>query len=285
MSATNHETSAQPAVISTRVDAWLGFAVLTQGLVLASFSINALDPAKSQIEGALRVSEEQVYISYNAYTVTPPTQIEWSTYGYMLAFMLAMPVCTWLVRRIGHSRTCIAAMLLFGAGSLGVALSGSQVFRLVLDMNWLLGWRVAQAFGGGAFLPLAVALTPYLYTLPETEPYSAMFFKARSWASATEVAIYLIVPITSLFGFLYSTKVLEALGDWFWIPLLNVLFSLAAITLLSATRLAIEHEHLRLDWFGWALLIIFLCLFTIALNYHPTTYTNAPRIVQEYLTP
>jgi MFS family permease len=285
MQAPVQQTPTLPPPMSARIDAWLAFAVIMQGLMLASFSISALNQTKSQIETALRISDERVITGSNTYLVRSPLLFDWSTYGYVIAFLLGMPLFVWAARRFRYRNACIAALLLFGAGSLGVALSGSQVFRLTLDINWLLDWRIVQGLGGGAFLPLALALTWHLYVQPDVEPYSATFLIARSRATKTEVVVYLVVVIASLLGWLYSVKVLEAFGDWFWIPLLNVLFSLGSIVLLCNVRLAVESDEVRIDWFGWILLIVFLFFFAIALNYHPTIYSNTPRSVNEYLTP
>jgi MFS family permease len=82
--------------------------------------------------------------------VTNVDQFVWIVTAYLLGYTVAMPLVGRISDVAGHGRVFAAAVLVFIAGSLAVALAGGLVP--------LLAARVIQAAGGGAMVPVAMAL-------------------------------------------------------------------------------------------------------------------------------
>jgi EmrB/QacA subfamily drug resistance transporter len=74
----------------------------------------------------------------------------WIITGYLLGYTVAMPLLGRIADVYGLRRVFIAALLLFGVASAGCALAES--------LEVLVGWRVVQAIGGGAVLPIGMAI-------------------------------------------------------------------------------------------------------------------------------
>jgi MFS family permease len=88
--------------------------------------------------------------------VTKLDQAAWIVIGYLLGFTFAMPLIGRLSDVYGHSRIYILSLVVFMAGSVLVTLSKS--------IEWMVGARIVQAVGGGALVPVAMAITGSLYT-------------------------------------------------------------------------------------------------------------------------
>jgi EmrB/QacA subfamily drug resistance transporter len=85
----------------------------------------------------------------------------WIVNGYLLAYIVAMPLAGRAADLWGARRLYFVALVLFAAGSLGAGLSrlaGSED-----GLSWLIGWRVVQGLGGGAMVPLSMALASHLF--------------------------------------------------------------------------------------------------------------------------
>jgi EmrB/QacA subfamily drug resistance transporter len=88
-------------------------------------------------------------------SITEFDKASWIVIGYLLGFTFAMPLIGRVSDVYGHSRVYIMSLLIFIAGSVLVALSES--------IAWLIGARVLQAIGGGALVPVAMAITGEMY--------------------------------------------------------------------------------------------------------------------------
>jgi MFS family permease len=75
----------------------------------------------------------------------------WVVTAYLLGFTVAMPFLGRAGDIFGYRRLYLLAVLLFGLGSVLVALADG--------LGWLIAARVVQAIGGGALIPGAIALT------------------------------------------------------------------------------------------------------------------------------
>jgi EmrB/QacA subfamily drug resistance transporter len=85
----------------------------------------------------------------------------WIVNGYLLAYIVAMPLAGRAADLWGARRLYFVALVLFCGGSLGAGLS-----RLAGDdagLGWLIAARVVQGFGGGALVPLSMALASHLF--------------------------------------------------------------------------------------------------------------------------
>lgn len=79
-----------------------------------------------------------------------PDQVEWVITGYLLTSGVVVPITGYLGNRFGYKRVFIVALGIFTAGSALCSLSWSN--------NVLIGARVLQAIGGGAVMPVTMAM-------------------------------------------------------------------------------------------------------------------------------
>lgn len=172
----------------------------------------------------------------------------WVVNAYLIAFVAVMPLAGRLSDVLGRRATFTVAYLLFLAGTILIPLSTSfdQPFR------WFLAGRVLTALGGGAMVPVALAVVGDVY--PEGR---------RSRALGTLGAIE---TLGWVWGPLYGA-VLVRLLSWHWQFWLNVPLGLAGLAavwwaLADHTR---PTERPRIDWLGALLLTVTLVSLNVAL--------------------
>jgi EmrB/QacA subfamily drug resistance transporter len=85
----------------------------------------------------------------------------WIVNAYLLAYIVAMPLAGRASDLWGARRLYVVALLLFCIGSAGAALS--RLAGPDSGMDWLIAWRVVQGLGGGALVPLSMALASHLF--------------------------------------------------------------------------------------------------------------------------
>ncbi len=90
-------------------------------------------------------------------------QAGWIVTSYLIGYTVAMPLLGRVADVFGRKRTYLACLLLFLLGSVGCGLTGSNVFGIEAGLPWLYGWRAVQALGGGAILPIGMAMTRDLF--------------------------------------------------------------------------------------------------------------------------
>lgn len=95
-------------------------------------------------------------MSYIHLPVTKLGQAAWIVIGYLLGYIVAMPIMGRVSDVYGHGRIYIVSLMIFIVGSIIVALSK--------NLQWLISARVVQAIGGGAVLPIAMAIAGDIYT-------------------------------------------------------------------------------------------------------------------------
>ncbi len=172
----------------------------------------------------------------------------WVVNAYLIAFVAVMPLAGRLSDVIGRRRTFVGAYLVFLAGSILIPLSTS----LDAPFRWFLVGRVLTAIGGGAMVPVALAVVGDVY--PE---------KARARALGTLGAIE---TMGWVWGPLYGAMLVRFLS-WQWQFWLNL--PLAGLGL-AASWWALE-GHVRpaqrpaIDWIGAGLLTSALVSLNIAL--------------------
>jgi len=88
--------------------------------------------------------------------VTRLDQASWIVTGYLLGYTFAMPLMGRVSDIYGHGRIYILALGIFMAGSILVALAA--------NLQWIVGARVIQAIGGGAVVPIAMAIAGDIYS-------------------------------------------------------------------------------------------------------------------------
>jgi EmrB/QacA subfamily drug resistance transporter len=180
-------------------------------------------------------------------------RVSWIVNAYLLAYVIAMPLAGRGADRWGARRLYVVALLLFIIGSAGAGLS--RLAGPEDGLAWLIGWRVVQGFGGGALVPLSMALASHLFR-----------GRQRSAALGLEgAATYIGMAIGPAYGawVLLSFNVpiprLDVAG-WQWIFLLNVPIGIVTLLLIYVVAGGIETPRVsgRLDLVGAALLSVAL---------------------------
>jgi|GEM_PF-103053 len=193
----------------------------------------------------------------------PITQLDhaaWIISAYLLGFVIAMPLMGRISDIFGRRRILLLCLAIFGAGSLLCALApilGQSVSLAFLStfhidtsspgLIWLIAARFIQALGGGAVIPVAIAVVSDLYGKKRlslalgiigavTEAggvvgplYGALLVSTLGWTSI----FYLNIPIVLLLmlGVIFFTPKYQRRGegiDWLGALLLGL-----ALTCLS----------------------------------------------------
>lgn len=183
--------------------------------------------------------------------------------GFLVGYIVTMPLMGALSDIHGRGRVYLASLAVFSLGSVLTASAGLTTFpsESLAGLPWLVSGRVLQGLGGGALVPVALALAADLY------PVGARALPLGAVAAAQESG--------SVMGPLYGAALASAasgLGGWraiFWINL--PLTVLCAAGLLMAVRggpmpiRSARNPGARVDWLGGALLGFGLALLVLAL--------------------
>ena len=168
--------------------------------------------------------------------------MSWMVTAYLLGFTVAMPLLGRAGDVYGYRRLYLGATLLFGIGSLAVALADS--------LSWLIAARVVQAVGGGALIPGAISLAS------EHLPAARRAFVFGIVGAAAETGAVL--------GPLYGGILIELLG-WRWIFWTNL--PVVGVLLLALFAVSeIKGLGGKLDVKGGILFALALALVTGALS-------------------
>jgi EmrB/QacA subfamily drug resistance transporter len=136
------------------------------------------------------------------------SSIEWVVTAYLLAIAVSQPATAWLADRFGRRRVYLASLAVFTGASLLAALA--------VNVPMLVAFRVVQGFGGGALMPVGMAIVFELYPVERRARAMAL------WGVAS-MASPAIGP--TLGGFLV-TRV-----SWHWLFLLNVPVGIVGLVL------------------------------------------------------
>jgi MFS family permease len=129
--------------------------------------------------------------------------------GFLGGYVVAMP----LLGAFSDARGRLPAY----AAALGAFAAGSAVTALAPGLGWLVAGRVLQGLGGGALVPLSLALAADLYPRPS---------RGRGLAIG---AVSALQEAGSVVGPLYGAALATGLGGWRWVFWLNL--PLAALVL------------------------------------------------------
>ncbi len=172
----------------------------------------------------------------------------WVVNAYLIAFVAVMPIAGRISDVLGRRRTFVGAYLLFLVGTTLIPLSTS----FDSAFGWFLTGRVLTAIGGGAMVPVALAVVGDVY--PEGR---------RARALGTLGAIE---TMGWVWGPLYGAMLVRFLS-WQWQFWLNIPLALVG---LAASWWALEGhdrpaERQRVNWLGATLLTIALVTLNVAL--------------------
>jgi EmrB/QacA subfamily drug resistance transporter len=184
---------------------------------------------------------------------TDLARASWIVNAYLLAYIVAMPLAGRAADLWGARRLFVMALILFCVGSLGAGLS--RLAGPDSGMDWLIASRVVQGFGGGALVPLSMALASHL-------------FAGRSRAAALGVegaATFVGMAVGPAYGawvllnFQLPLPGVD-LESWQWIFFLNVPAGIVTLLMIYVVAGGIETPRAsgRIDLLGGLLISIAL---------------------------
>ena len=174
--------------------------------------------------------------------LTDLDRASWIVTGYLVSYTVAMPLAGRLSDVYGRVRMFQAALLLFAIGSFLVAIAPT--------FEWVVLARVLQAFGGGATVPIGLAMAVGAVG-PEKRGIALGLVAASAEAG-------------SVLGPLYGGAIIELAG-WRWIFWLDIPQSFILIALLAILPNRASADS-RMDYLGALALGAALTVLTIALS-------------------
>ena len=165
----------------------------------------------------------------------------WIVTAYLVAYTVAMPLAGRLSDVYGRVRMFQAALVVFSIGSAFVALAP--------NFPWIVAARVAQAAGGGATVPIGLAMAVGVVA-PEKRGIALGLVAASA-------------ELGSVLGPLYGGAIIELIG-WRWIFWLDIPQSLFLIALLAILPNR-ANPGSKMDYFGAIVLGAALTALTIGL--------------------
>lgn len=166
----------------------------------------------------------------------------WIVTGYLISYTVAMPLAGRLSDVYGRIKMFHAALIVFAIGSAGVALA--------TNFEWVVAARVVQAFGGGATVPIGLAMA-----VAAVEPEKRGIAIGLVAASA---------EAGSVLGPLYGGAIIELI-NWraiFWLDIPQSLLLMAIMAILPNRA----NPDAKMDYFGAIMLGAALTVLSIALS-------------------
>ncbi len=170
----------------------------------------------------------------------------WIVTGYLLAYMVTIPVLGRVSDMVGRRAVFSAALAIFVVGSL--------VTARATDLPTLIGGRVVQGFGGGALVPVTMALVGDI--LPSRRRAAVI-----GLVGAVDTLGWVLGP-------LYGAGLLALTGTWQSVFYVNIPLSIVTMLILLFTWRGMQQERTRerLDLPGAALLTVALVCINLALS-------------------
>ena len=169
-------------------------------------------------------------------------RVSWVVTAYLLGYTVAMPIFGRLADVYGYIRVYQASLVIF--------IIGTSLVALGTTLEWVIAARVIQAIGGGAAVPVGMAVASGL--LPPEQRGLALGIVG----GAAEAG--------SMLGPIYGGAIVEWLG-WRWIFWLNV--PQAALLMLALARVANRpNREERVDYLGSILLAAVLLTLSLAVS-------------------
>lgn len=169
--------------------------------------------AATVLVGGLAVLFDTTIVAVGLHTLardlhTSVATIQWVSTGYLLALGVTIPVAGWLQRMVGGRRLWMAALALFGLGSVLSSLAWSPAS--------LIAFRGLQGVGGGVLLPLM----------------STLVMQAAGGKGLGKIMSVISLPavLGPILGPLAGGFILQNL-DWSWMFWVNVPFVVAGLVL------------------------------------------------------
>ncbi len=218
-----------------------GFASLgsSQSVVLGILCLGVFSTALDQTVVVAALPSVMVDVEI---PLTDLDKASWIVTGYLVSYTVAMPLAGRLSDVYGRVRMFQAALVLFSIGSALVAVAP--------DFSWIVSARVLQAIGGGATVPIGLAMAAGAVA-PEKRGVALGLVAASAEAG-------------SVLGPLYGGAIIEWIG-WRWIFWLDIPQSFILIALLAILPNR-ANPAAKMDYFGALALGGALTVLTIALS-------------------
>ena len=175
--------------------------------------------------------------------LTKLDQAAWIVIGYLLGYTFAMPLMGRVSDVYGHGRIYILSLLIFMVGSVFVALA--------TNLHWMVGARILQAIGGGAVVPIAMAIVGDI-------------FSERRRAVALGI-IGAAVEAGAALGPLYGAALAQFWG-WRWIFWINLPISLTVILVILLFLGPGPRAQGKIAYIDGLLLAAAIALFSLGLS-------------------
>ena len=210
----------------------------SQSVVLAIICLGVFSTALDQTVVVAALPEVMVDLEI---PLTDLDTAAWIVTAYLIAYTVAMPLAGRLSDVYGRVRMFHAALIVFSIGSALVAMATT--------FNWIVPARVIQAIGGGATVPIGIAMA-----------VSVVSKEKRG------IAIGLVAASAeagSVIGPLYGGAIIEWIG-WRWIFWLDVPQSILLIGLMAVLPNR-PNPDAKMDYVGALALGAALTVLTLAL--------------------
>jgi MFS family permease len=245
-----------------RSDSYLMLAVLGVGVFLAGLELMVTAVALPQILATIA-------------DWTDLRKASWIISGYLLVYVITMPLAGRLTDLWGARRLFLLALAVFTLGSLLAGLAQS--------LDQLIAARLVQALGGGAIIPVATAAASHMFE-GAARPRAlgvigALTFLGMAAGPFVGAAVLETVhPETALanFGVAGGPLVTTVAPAWRWVFYFNVPIGLCALAIAWAASAGWDTPHVpaRLDLVG-------AVFFTLALSgvlFGTTLIGNSDRV-------
>jgi EmrB/QacA subfamily drug resistance transporter len=134
--------AGEHATAAPRGSPWLALTIVLVGSYAAVLNTTVVGVALPSIAQELRAGSGAI-------------EVDWVVTSFLVGVVLVQPVTGWLADRFGRRRVYVASLLTFGAGALLCASAPSM---------WvLIAGRVVQGVGGGALIPVGMAMVYELF--------------------------------------------------------------------------------------------------------------------------
>jgi EmrB/QacA subfamily drug resistance transporter len=175
--------------------------------------------------------------------VTRLDEAAWIVIGYLLGYTFSMPLMGRVSDVYGHRRIYILSLLVFIVGSLSIALA--------TNLQWIVGARVVQAIGGGALVPVGMAIAGDVFS----ERHRAVALGIVGAAAEAGGAL----------GPFYGATLAQFWG-WRWIFWINLPICLAVISMVFFFLQASPRTYEKVDYIGGLLVAAGVGFFSLGLS-------------------
>ncbi|MCH8087982.1 MAG: MFS transporter [Chloroflexi bacterium] len=170
-------------------------------------------------------------------------QVSWTVTGYLLGYTAVLPLMGRISDVHGHRRVYLLAMGIFLVGS---------VLAAMADGLWtLVGFRVIQAVGGGAVVPVTIAMIGDL--LPPGRRGMALGIMGAS------------AEMGGVIGPLWGSLI-DRFLDWRWVFWMNVPLVIIVVVLIMLLAPSGRRYPRPVDYRGGLILALVMVLVTLALS-------------------